>query len=446
MRWSSKLVPSRIKKLVAAITVASAGLFTTNPTLPAQDVLPPSVLECENCFDGGLGGWNLYWHDPGACSSSCHCRMGDWTCPTAAAPWIFASVEFMPLIRDQMSPVIFAARASQTKSITSTTTGAITTKTTTTTTTRTAELTEDDFTNEFDPGMRISLGVALNDQLRLEGSFVGNYSWSGTTEARLMSDPSGLGNLLAPFSHFGDAYANPGLPTLTQTLVEITGEPPIESGDPYAPVAGVDYNSRITVSYTSEFSMSELNLRRRLSNISTPRVAAEASVLVGLRQVSISEHLHYEAESDTENRTNDVQIGVNNRLFGMQIGFQTQFLVSQRTWIDFDAKGAILFGRANLATSADFPDLPAPNSSDGTDYASEQVTAFLGDLALRYNYQLTPSLTLNAGYNAFFLDGVALASKNLSHNTGTLIDGTPQPDHTGRIVYHGPSLGLVFAR
>lgn len=479
MRWSTSQLKSRFKKLVASVVLAGASLWGATPEAPAEDVVLPSAADCESCFDSGIGGWNLYWHDPHECNSPCRCFMGNWTCPTAASPWIYGSVEFMPLLRDQLSTEIFAARLNNTSNATTTTTSgipAVVTTTTTRTYTRSAELTEDDFSNAFDPGMRLSLGVALSDQLRLEGSYLGNYQWGSAINSHydLAGDPANTipGNFLSPFSHFGDPFGGSGLGTFTTTTITTTiggvPQPPVTTGFPNAPVPGLDYLSSVHVAYSSKMSMAEVNLRRRLSNIATTRVAAEASVLLGFRQATISETLNYSAVSTWPDiaadaisngypsaaiaagtSNNDVNVLVSNRLFGPQIGFQTQFLAGSRSWIDFEAKGAALFGTVNLNGNAQFENVPtlgvamaAPSPFAST----EKVTAFLGDLALRYNYQLTPSLTLNAGYNGFFLSGVALASRNLSHDVQNLTSNSVVVDHAGRVVYHGPSLGLVFAR
>ena len=108
----------------------------------------------------------------------------------------------------------------------------------------------------------------------------------------------------------------------------------------------------------------------------------------------------------------------------MQIGTLDQFVVHNRAWIDIEIKGAILMNDAE-------------RSWDNAVFASEDGTSFLGDLSLQFNFQFAPSWTIRAGYNAMWLTGVALAAEN--HNALCV-------DHDGDVVYHGPNIGLIWAR
>ena len=72
-------------------------------------------------------------------------------------------------------------------------------------------------------------------------------------------------------------------------------------------------------------------------------------------------------------------------------------------------------------------------------------TSFLGEVSLSYTHQFTRNLSVRLGYNAFWLTGVALASENLNNDIEILSLGPAQIDHSGDIVYHGPTLGVIFA-
>ena len=145
-------------------------------------------------------------------------------------------------------------------------------------------------------------------------------------------------------------------------------------------------------------------------------VCAEMSCLVGLRYMKVDEEFVVPSDPDWTTTEND--------LFGVQIGALAQFLVHNRAWIDFEVKGAMFMNEAdtnwwNVATD------------------SADCTSFLGDLSLQFNYQFAPSWTIRAGYNAMWLTGVAIASEN--HNAACI-------DHSGNLVYHGPNIGLIWAR
>ena len=77
---------------------------------------------------------------------------------------------------------------------------------------------------------------------------------------------------------------------------------------------------------------------------------------------------------------------------------------------------------------------------------AEDVTVFMGELSLQCNYQVLPSVTLRAGYNALLVSGLALASENFQSSAAALVGGPGSLDHSGRVAYHGPSIGLIFAR
>ena len=68
-------------------------------------------------------------------------------------------------------------------------------------------------------------------------------------------------------------------------------------------------------------------------------------------------------------------------------------------------------------------------------------TAWVGDISVVANWQMTPWLTFRAGYQAIFINGVALAQDQVR---SPLINNAPGPfDDSGRVAYHGPIIGLM---
>jgi hypothetical protein len=132
-------------------------------------------------------------------------------------------------------------------------------------------------------------------------------------------------------------------------------------------------------------------------------------------------------------RENAVTVSTRNHMFGVQLGSLSQFLVVDRGWIDFEIKGVMFFNEAS-------------NQIDANPTVEKPCTAFMGDLSLTFNYQIAPAWTFRAGYNAMWLSGVALASENFLVDTSTLVTGPGSLDHRGNLVYHGPSIGVVFVR
>ena len=68
------------------------------------------------------------------------------------------------------------------------------------------------------------------------------------------------------------------------------------------------------------------------------------------------------------------------------------------------------------------------------------------DLSLTLNYQVAPALTVRAGYNAIFTWGLAVGAENFNNNLGMLSLGPAEVDHGGGLIYHGPSIGVIWAR
>lgn len=381
-----------------------------------------------------FGGWSLFWHDP--CTTPTYCWAGEHYCHTAQAPRVYARVDFLPLFRDESGSTVYQARASRQVEEIRDAGGAVTD--TIITYPREAVLTSGDLDGEFEPGVRALIGVSLSDWYRLEWSYIGSYSWADSASVRYDAS-DGTGNLLSPFSNFGYPEGELNLD-------------PVPDGF-FNPVHGLDFNSRACVTWSSQLDNFELNLRRRVCMPRDRHVCAEMSCLVGLRYMKLREALDYRTESPAFPKAespvgafeNTESVRIDNDLFGPQIGALAQFLVHNRAWIDVSITGAILFDRAESDVVAHVN--PGGVPTDAAFSAEENATAFLGDLSVQFNYQFAPAWTVRAGYNAIWLSGVALATKNFVSDINALGNGCPHSvDHDGDVVYHGPSIGITWAR
>jgi hypothetical protein len=359
-------------------------------------------------------GWTLYWHDP------CNC-VGDPcllpTCPTANSPnWYFLA-DFLPLFRDQLDGSRFQVDG----------------------TTGQTALQESDFScSQFSAGARLLMGCALGDWYRLEASYLGSYSWDDIAAVRNLDANgqagSGGGNLLSPFSNFGSPAA----------------------------LVGVDFNNFAQISFSSEMDNVELNLRRRLRvpSYRPERIypegsplfmehRGEASFLLGIRYLSLEERFQYLTESDVPagGSNNQVNVATDNHMIGAQIGLLYQFLCyRERGWVDLEAKGGLFNNRIKLDSRYLNTDTAGATLTDFADDDERDCTSFLGELSLIYNHQIAPSITFRAGYNAIWVTDVALASENFNSNLGLVSLGPALANGEGDVVFHGPSLGLVWAR
>ena len=387
---------------------------------------PPPRLE-------EFGGWSLFWHDP--CSTPTYCWAGERYFHTAENARVYATVDFLPLFRDESGTTVYQARAfREVEEIRNTTTGAVTD--TIITYRREAALTSGDLDGGFEPGVRVLMGVSLSDWYRLECSYFGSYSWTDSATVRYDAS-DGTGNLLSPFSNFGDPEG-------------VLSLDPVPDGF-FNPVHGLDFNNRACITWSSQLDNYELNLRRRLCMETDRHICAETSCLVGLRYMKLRETLDYASESPPfpgealDEFQNSETVRVENDLFGPQIGALAQFLVHNRAWIDVSINGAILFDQAESRVAANVNPGGVPTAAAFS--SEENATAFLGDLSVQFNYQFAPSGTVRVGYNAMWLNGVALATRNFVSDINALGNNCPHSvDHDGNVVFHGPSIGITWAR
>jgi hypothetical protein len=74
----------------------------------------------------------------------------------------------------------------------------------------------------------------------------------------------------------------------------------------------------------------------------------------------------------------------------------------------------------------------------------EDHTAFAGELALTFVYRWSPHLTTRLGYQALWLEQLALAPDNLNTDLNILTLGPAQLNHDSGSVYHGPFAGIAL--
>jgi len=131
-----------------------------------------------------------------------------------------------------------------------------------------------------------------------------------------------------------------------------------------------------------------------------------------------------------------------NDLYGWQFGADSILLGLGSPWrLEGLAKAGVYYNQAGQASSAFYP-------LDGTALAvrtSKPATAFVGEIGLTGVYDIADWLSVRAGYAAFWLDGLALATnqvKQCSICNSPFAD--PQgPTHVGGGVFvQGITLGL----
>jgi hypothetical protein len=260
----------------------------------------------------------------------------------------------------------------------------------------------DDLRPEFDAGGKFTIGRRIFDCYRVEGTYLGTYDWQDEV---LVTD-----NVNVDLSTFLTAF---------------------------------DAESAQSVFLAMESSMhsGEINLRYWAD---MPPGPFDVSYLVGARYMRINEQYNFVADIPVPDTINDALVNTENELWGVQIGIQFSMLKSTRWWLDFDMKGGVYNNNAAVTTS--FIQTVPGDAVETGDSVRRDRTAWMGDFALVGNWQMTPSLTFRIGYQAIFINGLALGNDNLVNNADLYGTNEARLDDSGELAYHGPTIGIMWIR
>ena len=182
----------------------------------------------------------------------------------------------------------------------------------------------------------------------------------------------------------------------------------------------------ISAAYASQLHNAEINGLRQFND--------RLSLLAGFRYTELDEH----AAANLVNSAVpfDYDSTTRNRLFGFQLGGQAT-LWNQCGPFTLDAVGkAGIFNNSaaqDSAFSTGLVTLPATGRDDRT--------AFIGEVGVTGTCQLTDHLALRGGYRLLWIDGVALASDQLSVSDFANNAGF---NGSGDAFYHGAFAGLEY--
>jgi hypothetical protein len=244
----------------------------------------------------------------------------------------------------------------------------------------------------FKAGPKVLIGRTLNDRWQFEASYFDLDQWNTSAAIR---DPNSA--LLSPLSHFGN---------------------------PVSPV--FDHNDLISLQYKSYLNNVELNLRY---TVDVPPGRMTASFLLGTRYTGLREEMQFLSHGTGGN--NFVQTNTQNDLFGVQIGGLFEFFVQDDWWINFEMKGAICDNSTTLRVGA-----------GGLQTATQDTSAFIGELDLVCVHRWGNHLSTRVGYQAIWLDHVAIAYDNFQSNIDFIGAGPLQVNNHGNAVFHGPHVGV----
>ena len=269
----------------------------------------------------------------------------------------------------------------------------------------------------FQAGGRLLVGHTFDESpYQIEVSYYTMTTWDTAAQA---ADP--MGNLFSPFTNFG---ATPGNSSFTNFGA--------------TPDTRVDFNTLVQIRETSRLEDGEVNLKHRLPlPVGNPMV----TLLFGVRHVAVREEFEYMSGPSQNTNPVTVHAHTNNNLWGPQIGGVVEY-GHQDVWLRFEGKAAICENDANRDLFASVNGIDATHPR-----AFYDGTATVADISVTLLWHPTTAITTRFGYQALWVDQLALAARNFVSDVGTLTDAASQPalNTRGTLVYHGPFAGLQLS-
>jgi hypothetical protein len=180
--------------------------------------------------------------------------------------------------------------------------------------------------------------------------------------------------------------------------------------------------------YDTKLYNVELNARWNLYN--------RLTLLVGFRWLHLSENLQG-ALVPSEGFPPFWNTSTTNNLYGLQIGADGKIWQRGRFSINGLIKAGAYFNNAAESTGVSIFKVVRPSST------TTNLAAFVGEISLRCKYQVSRRLGLKVGYEALWLEGVALAPGQIQETYAT----HPAAVHalgvrSSAVLFHGATAGL----
>jgi hypothetical protein len=174
----------------------------------------------------------------------------------------------------------------------------------------------------------------------------------------------------------------------------------------------------VNYNYISRLHSAEINLRHPLWE--------RLSVLMGFRDLELHEELNARIDNAPV-----FDVNVDNHLYGGQIGLNVAFINTCSYSIEGVVKVGVYGNHSDLAMR--IPDLLF---GDKTSH-----TAVQGEIGLMGIYQVTEHLSARLGYQAMWIDGIAIASDQVENAN----PANAKPYMGGSLFYHGATAGFEYA-
>lgn len=211
---------------------------------------------------------------------------------------------------------------------------------------------------------------------------------------------------------------------------------PIDSPDgafvQYINEVGTPDHSTIFGRYFSELQDVEINFRYTIR----PRT----DLLLGVRYMDVGERLFIRNVNLINGDVFEHTITAGNQLVGPQIGLDTEFWSRDRFGLFGTIKAGILGSEARNSADILVSGVPGGHSAASTGHV-----VFVGDVRLGAAYQFTQNWAVRGGYQLLWLDGIALASRQVPVSDPA-VTGTATVDAGGSPFYNGAFVQLEYRR
>lgn len=198
--------------------------------------------------------------------------------------------------------------------------------------------------------------------------------------------------------------------------------------------------SQVAFSETSTLYNAEINLRQPCNDWMT--------LLAGFRWVQFDETFQSQGVFYYDDTDFTHTIKTHNQMFGFQVGTDMSFFresiaayqygIPGRIFVNGFIKTGIYYNSASQRSDLLNPD----GVGEYITHAGDSHPTLLSEAGLTLVYQLNSQFSMHAGYQVMYLDGVALAARQIPRTD--LITDESTVDTSSSVLYHGIVAGMEF--
>ncbi|MBD2183795.1 BBP7 family outer membrane beta-barrel protein [Planktothrix sp. FACHB-1355] len=302
----------------------------------------------------------------------------------------------------------------------------------------------DDVAFDYELGTRITVGYSRDRKDSISFSFFGLQEYSSS--ATLVSPEPGLPSDVVVEVPTDDTPILDPSESLGDKINILNQEPPLGLGNGSFAISQaflLSYEHQLD--YSANLYNFEVNYHKEVASSNNFR----PSWLVGVRYISAPEKFNlatfgaaaFPEEGLRAYPTGDYNIETRNNLFGFQIGGNANIGVSRNFSIGLGAKAGVFANNGDQSSTISAYDFDTGELLERIKgVKSEWGLSPVVEGSISANWQVTPNVSLTAGFNLVYLYGLALAPRQFrdfaeSGEFGRL-------DMSGDTLYYGPSVGI----